>query len=215
MSAVQHLTPTHTVQEFSSGCASMVWWTFDGTRITPPDLRDLVARVGMDPNLVPTLTLHCMSNVREFSVQRSDQDPGGCSPPEFPTRVVINILQLQRRTRQLAKVPVDNLVYDVPTKSWVARDGTGRRTFRTVSWTVSRSWTGTRSGPPGSLINQVFGSFLLRPGTFIVPHEEDPLVRVQEALQSNWSPSHYRSSTRPTIPSPVGPRQDRGGQGQE
>lgn len=183
-------TDTSTLQDVTSGIASLVWWNFSGTRITPPDLRAMVARAGMNPDAVADIDpLQALSQaVREFSVREGRRKiMEAVVTHEDADTVVVNLLEYRKDSnRRSSKVTVDTLVWGKATESWVEEGSTEHAPAlrdRVADRMVFYDGNAIRD----SLVMPALGAskaFTLRRGVYVVPHlTSGPLADAQDALR--------------------------------
>ena len=121
---VSPLSSTVNTDAIASGIASLVWWQFSGTALTPPSVRGLLNAAGMDPDTVPEINpvkaLHRAA--REFSVTESGRKiVEAVVAEEDDAVVVVNLLQREQQSkRKVAKLPFDTLVWDKPGRQWLS-----------------------------------------------------------------------------------------------
>jgi len=184
-------TDDTTMTPVTGGMASMVWWAFNGTRITPDDLRTRVAAAGMDPDTVgdidPVQALHRAA--REYSVREGKRRVMEAAVAhEDDATVVVNLLKLQKQgSRKVAKLPVDTLVWDKAAKGWLP-GGLGATEYASKLRTaVLKRQTYMDGNDVRDLLVMPAmaksSSFTLRRGMYVVPHTTaQPLAEAQAAL---------------------------------
>lgn len=200
-------TDTANLASVAQGIASMVWWRFSGTAITPPDLRTRVVAAGGQPEDVPDINQQqaLEKAVREFRVREgkkvvmeavvAHQDDNTCT---------INILELQQQSaKKKAKIPVVTLVWRKGKaaiaaqaaqvlQGWV-EDGSsmGRKDYREAAAKLRAEISHRQTYYDGNAVRDKLvmpalkgsSAFTLRRGMYVVPHSSaGPLAAAQAAL---------------------------------
>jgi hypothetical protein len=184
-------TNTRTLSDVTTGIASLVWWDFCGTRITPTDLRDKVAFAGMDPSTVPDIdpVAALAQAVREFSVREGKRRVMEAAVASTtPEAVVVNILQrVQESDRRVAKVPVDTLVWDRKQEAWI-EPGQSEHSAKLRTMVADRQAHYDGNAVRDYIVAPAVAkaqAFTLKRGMYVVPHlTAGPLVDVQKALDT-------------------------------
>jgi hypothetical protein len=113
---------TDRLDNVTAGLASLVWWEFSGTAITPADLRARVAASGGDPDTVKDIdaTDAVRQAVREFRVHQGKRvTMEAAIAHEDDSFIVVNLLTLTQQARErVAKLPTDELVWDKVARAW-------------------------------------------------------------------------------------------------
>lgn len=183
-------TDSATLASVSNGLAALVWWTFSGTRILPPDLAGRVAQAGLDPASVkaldPVAALH--RAVREFSVLEGKRKlMEAVVAHEDDTSVIVNLLQLQSQSaRKMAKLPVDTLVWDKVAGSW-QEPGAHEKAAQLRAAVADRQQNMDGNDVRDLLVMPALArssAFTLRRGMYVVPTATaQALADAQSALQ--------------------------------
>lgn len=182
-------TDDATLSSVTSGIASMVWWQFCGTRITPDDLRSRVSAAGFDPAAVkdidPVQALHRAA--REFSHRDGKKRTMEAAiAHEDTASVVVNLLELQRQSaRKVAKVPVETLIWDKATSSW-STPGAGAHAAKLRGMVLDRQTYCDGNDVRDQLVMPALAAsscFTLRRGMYVVPNATaQPVAEAQAAL---------------------------------
>lgn len=183
-------TDNRTIADVSQGIASLVWWSFDGTRISPTDLRDKVARAGMDPAKVPDIDplAGLAQAVREFSVREGRRKiREAVVTHQDSSNVVINVLEYRKDSnRRSSKVTVDTLVWDIASSTWM-EEGTTEDSAKLRDRVADRQAFYDGNAVRDFLVMPSLAKskcFTLRRGVYVVPHlTAGPLADVQNVLQ--------------------------------
>lgn len=105
--------------------ASLVYWTFKGTAITPEAMKGLMVAAGRNPDDVPEIQAAeaLAFAIRNFSVREGRErvkEAVIASIDKATGQVTVNILKLARESKRRAvKTPVDTMVFDLGAKAWV------------------------------------------------------------------------------------------------
>ena len=182
-------TANHSTAGLASGIASLVWWQFNGTRLTTAELQARVQAAGMDPDSVPAIdpikALH--RAVREFSVTEGRKRILEAVVAEDDAQaVVVNLLELRKvSARKMAKTTVDTLVWDKAGSCWLAQ-GTSQHALQLRDRVADRQQYHDGNSVRDMLVQpalQASKAFTLRRGMYVVPHASaDPLAQAQQAL---------------------------------
>ena len=186
------LAPTHNreMAEFCTGMASIVGWTFKGTRITPTDLRSKVSQAGQDPTKVPDIdpVKALESAVADFRVRDGKRVIRKAGIPfKDQDHVVVNILEYRKDSnRESSWVTVDTLVWDTLSNQW-SEDGTSQDAEGLRDRVADRQTFYDGNAVREHLVMPAIKqakSITFRPGTYVVPHlTNEPVARVQQALE--------------------------------
>ena len=178
------------VSNLSNGICKMVWWKFHDCLITPADLRSIANAAGFDPGVVKDIDPDSavVRGVREFSVREGKRKVmEAVIADTSPTEIVINILELQEKTRRrMVKECVDTLVWCKMTQTWL-ESGTSGDAADTLRNKVKLRQTYYDGNAIRELLVmpalQASHSLVLRRGIYVVPTKTDlPVAMVQRAL---------------------------------
>jgi hypothetical protein len=180
---------TDRLTTIASGLASLVWWEFNGTSITPADLRTRVAAAGLDPASVKDIdpTDAVRRAVREFRVHEGKRvTMEAAVAHEDDSFIVVNLLTLTQQARErVAKLPTDEMVWDKVAGTWHTTGLT--QDAATLRANAAELATFLDGNAVRDLLVQPSleraSSFSLRRGMYVVPHAtSQPVVDAQRAL---------------------------------
>jgi hypothetical protein len=180
---------TDRLSSIASGLASLVWWEFNGTAITPADLRVRVEAAGLDPVSVKDIdpTDAVRRAVREFKVHEGKRvTMEAAIAHEDDSFIVVNLLTLTQQARErVAKLPTDELVWDKTARAWHTTGLTQEAaTLRANAGELATYLDG--NAVRDLLVQPALeraNSFTLRRGMHVVPHAtSQPVVNAQRAL---------------------------------
>lgn len=181
---------TETLATVTSGLASLVWWDFHGTQITPDDLRARVSIAGRDPSTVPNIdpTDAVRTATREYRKHEGKRVVMEAAIAfEDKTHIIVNLLTYTQQARdRVAKLPTDEMVWDKASQSWhslgltseaaeLRADASRLMTFMDGNavrdYLVAPAMVDARS-------------FTLKRGMHVVPHQTSaPVAAVAKALE--------------------------------
>jgi len=182
-------TTTDSLATVTSGLASLVWWEFSGTAITPAELRTRVAAAGGNPATVKDIdpTDAVRRAVREFRVHEGKRvTMEAAIAHENDTHVVVNLLTLTQQARErVAKLPTDELVWDKVAATWHTTGLTQEAATLRANAAELMAYLDGNSVRDLLVVPALerARSFTLRRGMHVVPHVScGPVVEAQRAL---------------------------------
>ena len=180
---------TDSLATVTTGLASLVWWEFNGTAITPADLRTRVTAAGLDPATVKDIepTDAVRQAVREFRKNEGKRTVlEAAIAHENDTHIVVNLLKLTQQARErVAKLPIDELVWDKVAKAWHTTGMTPDAAVLIANADLLMVYL------DGNAVRDLLvqpaldksSSFALRRGMYVVPHATaEPVVKAKAAL---------------------------------
>ena len=183
------LAPTTSLDTLTAGLASLVWWNFSGTQLTPDQLRHRVTVAGMDASTVPSIdpTQAVTQAVREFRIHEGKKVTMEAQIAlEDADHIVVNLLRLTQQARErVAKLPVDELVWDKAGKCWLSTGVTAEADkLRDLALELATFYDG--NAVRDLLVVpalEAASSFSLRRGMHVVPHATcAPVTAMQAAI---------------------------------
>jgi hypothetical protein len=180
---------TDSLSTVASGLASLVWWEFNGTSITPADLRTRVAAAGLDPASVKDIdpTDAVRRAVREFRVHEGKRVTMEAAIAfENDTHIVVNLLTLTQQARErVAKLPTDEMIWDKVAGTWHTTGLTADAATLRANAAELATYLDGNSVRDLLVVPSLerARSFTLRRGMHVVPHvSSGPVVEAQRAL---------------------------------
>lgn len=176
------------IDAIATGMASLVWWTFSGTKIAPDDLRSRVSAAGMDPTTVkdidPVQALRAAC--RDFSIREGRAKVmEAVIASEDNAEVRVNLLKLTKQGRKVAKLPVQVMVWDKTAQGWTEQPNTAPSVKLAMLVKHRQTYLDGNSVRDLLVMPALNASqcFTLRRGMYVVPHSTaQPLAEAQAAL---------------------------------
>ena len=180
---------TDKLSTVASGLASLVWWEFNGTAITPADLRIRVAAAGLDAATVRDIdpTDAVRQAVREFRRHEGKRVTMEAQVAyEDANHIVVNLLTLTQQSRErIAKLPTDEMVWDKVAQAWHTSGLTADAAVLRANAAELATYLDGNSVRDLLVVPSMARahSFTLRRGMHVVPHATcAPVLEMQGAL---------------------------------